>query len=122
MKLSEAVAGYVGHKQAMGMRFHTEARILRSFCRTSGEVTMQEVTASEVLAFLAGTGPVTRFWERKHSVHAGSSGWRDRARSEQRHARPGIARRSAWHSQVPCGRARNANGDSTFRVPVESRT
>ena len=36
MKLSEAVAGYVAHKQAMGMRFRTEARILRSFCRASG--------------------------------------------------------------------------------------
>ena len=74
MKLSEAVAGYVGHKQAMGMRFRTEARILRSFCRTSGEVTMQEVTASQVLAFLAGTGPVTRFWERKHPRSAASIG------------------------------------------------
>lgn len=71
MKLSEAVAGYVGHKQAMGMRFRTEARILRSFCRASGEVTIQEVTASQVLAFLAGTGPVTRFWERKHSALGG---------------------------------------------------
>ena len=54
MKLSEAVAGYVDHKQAMGMRFRTEARILRSFCRASGEVTTQEVSASQVLAFLAG--------------------------------------------------------------------
>jgi site-specific recombinase XerD len=71
MKLSEVVAGYVSHKQAMGMRFRTEARILRSFCRASGEVTMREVTASQVLAFLAGTGPVTRFWERKHSALAG---------------------------------------------------
>jgi hypothetical protein len=25
-------------------------------------------------------------------------------------------------SRVPCGLARNANGDSTFRVPVEGRT
>jgi len=71
MKLSEVVAGYVTHKQAMGMRFRTEARILRSFCRASGEVTMREVTAGQVLAFLAGTGPVTRFWERKHSALAG---------------------------------------------------
>ena len=71
MKLSEVVAGYVSHKQAMGMRFRTEARILRSFCRASGEVTVREVTAGQVLAFLAGTGPVTRFWERKHSALAG---------------------------------------------------
>jgi site-specific recombinase XerD len=71
MKLSEVVAGYVAHKQAMGMRFRTEARILRSFCRASGEVTIQEVTAGQVLAFLAGTGQVTRFWERKHSALGG---------------------------------------------------
>jgi integrase/recombinase XerD len=71
MKLSQVVAGYVAHKQAMGMRFRTEARILQSFCRASGEVTMQEVTAGQVLAFLAGTGPVTRFWERKHSALGG---------------------------------------------------
>ena len=57
MKLSEAVAGYVGHKQSMGMRFRTEARILRSFCRTSGEVTMQEVTASQVLALEPARSP-----------------------------------------------------------------
>lgn len=71
MTLSEAAASYVAHKQAMGMRFRTEARILQSFCRASGEMTMQEVTADQVLAFLAGTGPVTRFWERKHSALGG---------------------------------------------------
>jgi integrase/recombinase XerD len=69
MKLSEVVAGYVAHKQAMCMRFRTEARILRSFRRASGEVTMREVTVSQVLAFLAGTGTV--FWEPKHSAPAG---------------------------------------------------
>ena len=29
---------------------------------------MQEVTTGQVLAFLAGTSPVIRFWERKHSA------------------------------------------------------
>jgi integrase len=71
MKLSQIVAAYVTHRQAMGMRFHTEARTLRSFCRASGDVTMQEITAEQLLAFLAGTGPVTRYWERKHSALSG---------------------------------------------------
>src|SRR5664279_1503528 len=71
MKLSQVVATYVTHGQAMGMRFHTEARTLRSFCRASGDVTMQEITAEQLLAFLAGTGPVTPYWERKHSVLSG---------------------------------------------------
>jgi integrase/recombinase XerD len=68
MKLSQVIAAYVAHKQAIGMRFHTEARTLRSFCRASGDVTMQEITADQLLAFLAGTGPITRYWERKHSA------------------------------------------------------
>ena len=71
MKLFDVIASYVAHKQAMGMRFHTEARTLQSFSRALGDVTMQEVTANQVLAFLAGTGPVTRFWERKHSALGG---------------------------------------------------
>jgi integrase/recombinase XerD len=71
MKLSEVIAGYVAHKQAMGMRFRTEARTLKSFCRALGDVTMQEVTADRVLVFLAGTGPVTHFWARKHSALSG---------------------------------------------------
>ncbi|HKM69658.1 MAG TPA: tyrosine-type recombinase/integrase [Stellaceae bacterium] len=71
MKLSQVVAAYVTHRQAMGMRFHTEAHTLRSFCRASGDVTMQEITAEQLLAFLAGTGPVTPYWERKHSALSG---------------------------------------------------
>jgi hypothetical protein len=68
MKLAEAVAYYVDHKQAMGMRFRTEARTLRSFCRAMGDAAMRDVSAVKVVSFLAGNGPVTRFWERKHSV------------------------------------------------------
>jgi integrase/recombinase XerD len=68
MKLSEVTANYVAHKQSMGMRFRTEARTLKSFCRTMGEVNIQQVRSDRVQAYLAGTGPVTRFWERKHNI------------------------------------------------------
>jgi len=71
MKLSQVAAAHVAHRQAMGMRFHTEARTLRSFCRASGDVTMQEITADQLLAFLAGTGPISRYWERKPSALSG---------------------------------------------------
>ena len=33
MKLSQAVREYVEYKQALGMRFHTEAVMLQAFCR-----------------------------------------------------------------------------------------
>jgi len=71
MILSEIIASYVDHRQAIGMRFHTEARTLKSFCRFVGDTAIPDVTADQVLAFLSGIGPVTRFWERKHSVLAG---------------------------------------------------
>ena len=71
MKLSALVAQYVAYKQSMGMRFHTEARTLRSFSRAMGDITVAEIAADRVQAYIAGTGPVTRFWHRKHEVLRG---------------------------------------------------
>jgi integrase/recombinase XerD len=71
MKLSDLASRYVAYKQDMGMRFHTEARTLKSFCRTMGDVAMAEITPDRVLAYIAGTGPVTRFWHRKYEVLRG---------------------------------------------------
>lgn len=71
MKLSALVAQYVAYKQSMGMRFHTEARTLRSFCRAMGEISVAEIAPGRVQAYIAGTGPVTRFWHRKHEVLRG---------------------------------------------------
>lgn len=71
MKLCELTAQYVTHKQSMGMRFRTEQRILKSYCRAMGDIVMADVQAARVLAFIASTGPVTRFWHRKHEVLVG---------------------------------------------------
>jgi len=71
MKLSALASQYVAYKQGMGMRFHTEARTLRSFCRTMGDTAIAEITADRVHAYIAGAGPVTRFWHRKYEVLRG---------------------------------------------------
>jgi integrase/recombinase XerD len=71
MQLTQVVRDYVDLKQAMGSRFHTEAIILKAFCRTVGAITIAEVTAEQVAAYLAGQGPVTRFWHRKYSALQG---------------------------------------------------
>ena len=71
MRLSALTDQYVAYKQSMGMRFHTEARTLRSFCRAMGDIAIAEVAADRVQAYIAGTGPVTRFWHRKHEVLRG---------------------------------------------------
>jgi integrase/recombinase XerD len=71
MNLAEVVGEYVTHKQSMGMRFCTEARTLKSFCRAMGEIAMKDVQRDRVDVYLAGKGSVTRFWQRKHEVLVG---------------------------------------------------
>jgi site-specific recombinase XerD len=71
MKLAQAVAAYVASKQSLGMRFATEARTLKSFCRALGEVDIDQIEAKRVRTFLDGNGPVTRFWHRKMGVLRG---------------------------------------------------
>jgi len=65
MKLAQAVAAYVVSKQSLGMRFATEARTLKSFCRIIGNVGIDEIDPGRVRSFLDGNGPVTSFWHRK---------------------------------------------------------
>jgi hypothetical protein len=65
MRISQAVGAYVTHKQSLGIRFATEARTLRSFYLAVGDVDMNQVESDQVCAYLAGKGPVTRFWHRK---------------------------------------------------------
>ena len=71
MKLAEAVGEYVTHKRSMGMRFCTEERTLKAFCRAMGDIAMTQVQRDRVDAYLAGKGAVTRFWQRKHEVLVG---------------------------------------------------
>ncbi len=65
MRMSQAVGAYVAYKQSLGMRFATEARTLKSFYRSLGDVDMSQVESDRVYAYLAGKGPITRFWHRK---------------------------------------------------------
>jgi len=71
MKLGRSISLYVRHKQAIGMRFQTEARTLKSFCKFIGNVPLTDVSREEVLSFLKGRTPISRFWERKHTVLKG---------------------------------------------------
>jgi site-specific recombinase XerD len=71
MKLSQLIAEYVSFKQAIGMRFESEAWIFRSFQRTVGDHDLTTVDPSLVAAYLAGTGPITAFWHRKYKALSG---------------------------------------------------
>lgn len=68
MNLREQIETYIAYKRSLGLRFHTDATILRAFCRALGDIEVEEVTSDALRAFLAGNGPVTAFWRQKFSV------------------------------------------------------
>ncbi len=74
MNLKLATLEYVALKQSMGMKFETEANMLRAFVKQMGDsVAVATVTSKDVLRYLKGrkAGPVTLFWHRKHDVLKG---------------------------------------------------
>lgn len=72
MTLSEAIEQYVLWRQAHGAKFTTTANLLRRFLRhADGDAGCDTVTTAQVLAFLAGKGPLTRDRENKYSALAG---------------------------------------------------
>ncbi len=66
MKIAEAVNSYVTLKRSLGAVFSAETRILRSFARTLGDISPDAIDREATYAFCRGTGPPTRWWERKH--------------------------------------------------------
>lgn len=68
MKLSDAIESYVTLKHSLGAVFSSEARILRFFERTLGEVSVDTISPEACHEFCRGTGLPTRWWERKHQT------------------------------------------------------
>jgi site-specific recombinase XerD len=66
MKLAEAVDSYLTLKRSLGAVFSAETRILRSLARSLGDIPLDEIDREATYAFCRGTGPPTRWWERKH--------------------------------------------------------
>lgn len=71
MNLHNIIIDYVESKQSMGMRFNSEAVILKSFCKTLGNVDIEDVEYDSVTAYLVGRGPITSFWHRKFEALSG---------------------------------------------------
>ena len=72
MTLREAIEQYILWRQAHGAKFTTARNLLRQFLRhADGDAECDAVTMAQVLAFLAGEGPVTRHRENKNYALAG---------------------------------------------------
>lgn len=72
MRLPDLVAEYVSFKQGIGMCYQSETKLLRSFCRTLGDVTLAEINRLAVEGFLSGVkGNSASVWRLKHTILSG---------------------------------------------------
>ena len=72
MKLAQLVAQYAAFRKSLGEDFESNTRVLQSFSRSMGaEAHITDVKADRVKAFLDGSGPLTSYWHRKHTILRG---------------------------------------------------
>jgi site-specific recombinase XerD len=72
MTLREAIEQYIVWRRAHGAKFTTAANLLRQFLGyADGDAACGAVTLAQVVAFLAGKGPLTRHREIKYYALAG---------------------------------------------------
>ena len=72
MNLQETMDRYIEWQRSHGAKFDTSAGTLLRFARgIGGQVDCDAVTRSQVLAYLAGNGPLTRYRENKYGALAG---------------------------------------------------
>jgi integrase/recombinase XerD len=84
MKLKDLITRYVAVRKSLGAEFASAESLLNTFSRKMGEnIDIAEIRIEQVEVFLAGTGPVTRYWHRKYDTlrgfyrYAVSRGWAD---------------------------------------------
>jgi len=71
MRLHDLVEAYIHYKHSLGMRYRSQAPVLRAYCRALGDIAVEEVEPESVLAFISGTGPLTARWVECHRVLSG---------------------------------------------------
>jgi integrase/recombinase XerD len=71
MRLANLVEEYIAFKQATGMCFESQARILKLFSRRLGSVEVSHVTPKTVLAFLSRLKTITSSWHQTYSTLKG---------------------------------------------------
>lgn len=71
MMLSDAIDSYITLRRSLGAIFSADARILRSFVRTLGDLPIGSIEPEATYAFCRGTGPPTLWWARKHQTLRG---------------------------------------------------
>ncbi|MEK9135690.1 MAG: integrase, partial [Bacteroidota bacterium] len=69
MRLDAVITKYTTYRKAFGERFHTNAQILKSFCRAiGGETEITDILPEQVNNFLNGTRPITASWHVRYDA------------------------------------------------------
>jgi site-specific recombinase XerD len=72
MKLTQLMTEYISFRKSLGQDFESDAKRLRTFSRFVGErAEIDSVKPPQVAAFLAGCGPITRYWHLKYGTLRG---------------------------------------------------
>lgn len=72
MNISDLVTHYVTFRRKLGERCNTTEEILRTFCRVvEPQTEVNRIRHRAVVAFLAGTGPLTGSWHIRHTALKG---------------------------------------------------
>jgi len=72
MNIGELVPQYVAFRRSLGERFRQQEYRLQAFCRAVGAQTpITDIKVQAVAVFLAGDGPVTSAWFKKHEALMG---------------------------------------------------
>ncbi len=72
MNLQQLIERYIAYRQSLGAQFRANACILRVFGRVLGShAEVGDVHTEQVSTFLAGHGPITRYWFAKYDALRG---------------------------------------------------
>ena len=72
MNLQQLIERYIAYRQSLGAQFRADACMLRVFGRSVGShAEIGDVRPEQVSIFLAGHGPITRYWFAKYDVLRG---------------------------------------------------
>lgn len=72
MRLDVVITNYTAYRRSLGERFHSNAQILKSFCRAiGGETDVTDILPEQVSRFLDGKGPITVYWHLKYDALLG---------------------------------------------------
>jgi integrase len=72
MNLQQLIERYIAYRQSLGAQFRADACMLRVFGRSVGShAEIGDVRPEQVSIFLAGHGPITRYWFAKYDALRG---------------------------------------------------